>query len=250
MDNENKNMLKTSIEPQTDYVLRVAIQEAGYDQAASVIRDIAFDVRPGEMIGLIGPNGAGKSTTIKTLLGLLKYGQGQVVFGGVAGRYGYVPEQPVLYEYLTLWEHLRLAAAAYEMDETDFAERAERLLSRFRLSEVKDQYPVKFSKGMKQKVMLIIGFLLEPDVYIVDEPFVGLDPHATRDFLDMLEAERQRGAGILMCTHVLDTAERVCQGFVLINNGAVVARGSLADVRLQAGCASDALLFDCFHALT
>lgn len=250
MEKTQEQAINVRIEPQEEIVLRTNIVEAGYEQQQPIIRDIRFEVRPGELIGLIGPNGAGKSTTIKTLLGLVKYVKGEVVFGGASGRYGYVPEQPVLYEYMTLWEHMRLAAAAYALDESEFATRADALLTRFRLSEVKHDYPVKFSKGMQQKVMLIIGFLLEPDIYIVDEPFVGLDPHATRDFLDMLETERQRGAGILMCTHVLDTAERICDGFVLINSGSVVAHGTLAEVREQAGCAADALLFDCFHALT
>ena len=250
MEKTREQSIHVRVEPQREIVLRSDIVEAGYEQQQAIIRDIRFEVRPGELIGLIGPNGAGKSTTIKTLLGLVKHVKGEVVFGGGAGRYGYVPEQPVLYEYMTLWEHMRLAAAAYAMDEAEFGARADTLLARFRLSEVKHDYPVKFSKGMQQKVMLIIGFLLEPDVYIVDEPFVGLDPHATRDFLDMLEAERQRGAGILMCTHVLDTAERICDGFVLINRGSVVAHGTLDEVREQAGCSIDAPLFDCFHALT
>ncbi|MFS0726113.1 ABC transporter ATP-binding protein [Paenibacillus sp. 1P07SE] len=250
MEKIREQAITTRIELQQQFMLRSDIEEAGYEQQQPIIRDIRFSVRPGELVGLIGPNGAGKSTTIKTLLGLVKHVKGEVVFGGAAGRYGYVPEQPVLYEYMTLWEHLRLAAAAYAMEEDDFATRADALLARFRLSEVRHHYPVKFSKGMQQKVMLIIGFLLEPDIYIVDEPFVGLDPHATRDFLDMLELERQRGAGILMCTHVLDTAERICDSFVLLSGGSVVARGTLAAVREQAGCAADALLFDCFHALT
>jgi len=229
--------------------LVVDIRAAGYEEKRPIIRDVRFRVQAGQTVGLIGPNGAGKSTTIKSILGLLKHREGTVSFGGPVGRYAYVPEHPVVYEYLTLWEHLRLAAATFSMTEDRFADRAEQLLERFRLSEVRHELPVKFSKGMQQKLMLVIGFILEPDIYIVDEPFIGLDPRATKDLLDFLEAERARGAGILMSTHVLDTAEKICDSFVLINGGSVVAEGALPEVRQAAGD-PQASLFECFLALT
>lgn len=232
------------------YVLRISIDEAGYEKDQSAIRHIALQVAPGELVGLIGPNGAGKSTTIKTILGLMEYVRGEIELGGKRKRYAYVPEQPIFYEYFTLWEHLRLAASAFDIEESAFTAKAEQLLERFRLTEQKHHYPGQFSKGMQQKLMLIIAFILEPDIYIVDEPFVGLDPRATSDFLSLLEDERKRGAGVLMSTHVLDTAERICQSFVLINHGSIVAQGSLQQVRLDADCADDATLFECFHALT
>ncbi len=172
-----------------------------------------------------------------------------MTFGGPSGRYAYVPEQPVLYEYLTLWEHLRLAVSTFGMEDEAFARKAEAMLEQFRLMEVRHELPTKFSKGMQQKVMLVIGFMLEPDIYIVDEPFIGLDPRATQDMLELFEAERRRGAGILMSTHVLDTAEKICDGFILIDGGSAVAQGTLADVQRIAG-REGAPLFDCFLALT
>jgi ABC-2 type transport system ATP-binding protein len=244
MDNRAENTILPG------YVLRAAITEAGYEEGKATIRHILLEVAPGELVGLIGPNGAGKSTTIKTILGLMAHVNGEIVLGGKNKRYAYVPEQPVFYEYMTLWEHLHLAASAFGIEERQFADKADELLERFRLLEEKHHYPAHFSKGMQQKLMLIIAFLLEPDVYIVDEPFVGLDPRATTDFLKLLEGERERGAGVLMSTHVLDTAERICNRFVLINNGSVVSRGSLEQVRNDAGCAENATLFECFHALT
>jgi len=239
-------------------VLTADIRRAGYEEGRPIVRDVRFQVPAGQLVGLIGPNGAGKSTTIKTILGLLRHVDGDVRIGSgdgagtgdARGRFAYVPEQPVLYEYFTLWEHLRLAAAAFGIEEERFRPRAEELLRRFRLDGVRHELPIRFSKGMQQKLMLTIGFMLEPDVYIVDEPFVGLDPRATRDFLELLDSERSRGAGVLMSTHVLDTAERICDAFVLIDSGSVVAQGSLDDVRRAAGTAGDAPLFDCFHALT
>lgn len=230
-------------------VLDVNIEEAGYEEAHPRIWDISFQVAPGELLGVIGPNGAGKSTTLKTLLGLLKYSKASVTIGGEWSRYAYVPEQPVFYDDLTLWEHLDLAAAAYELEYESFVRHAEELLIQFGMSEVKHQLPAGFSKGMKQKMMLMLGFLARPDIYIVDEPFIGLDPRATKDFLRLLEEEQGRGAGVLMSTHVLDTAERICDSFVMISGGRMVAKGTLDEIRHTAGLA-DSSLFDCFDALT
>ncbi|MNI74024.1 ABC-type transporter ATP-binding protein EcsA [compost metagenome] len=168
---------------------------------------------------------------------------------GGKGRYAYIPEQPVFYEYMTLWEHLDLAAAAYEMEEDVFITRAEELLVRFGMDHVRDDLPASFSKGMRQKMMLMIGFLSSPDVYIVDEPFIGLDPRATKDFLKLLDEERLRGAGVLMSTHVLDTAERICDRFILIHAGHSAAEGTLDEIRAVAEL-PEASLFDCFDILT
>ncbi|WP_025333071.1 ABC transporter ATP-binding protein [Paenibacillus sabinae] len=234
---------------QPDIVLDVAIAEAGYEEGDIRIADISFTVRRGQLLGLIGPNGAGKSTTIKTLLGLLKHAKAKVEIGGLdGGSCAYVPEQPVFYEDLTLWEHLDLSAAAYGLEYGQFKEAAERLLRQFGMEHVRDDLPAGFSKGMKQKMMLMLGFLAQPDLYIVDEPFIGLDPRATKDFLKLLETERRRGAGVLMSTHVLDTAEKICDSFVLVSAGKVAASGTLEHIRAAAGL-PEASLFDCFDAL-
>jgi len=233
---------------ETAIALNVAIEEAGYAVNEATIRNIRFQVGRGQLIGLIGPNGAGKSTTIKSILGLLPYRVGEVNFAESNGRFAYIPEHPVLYDELTLWEHLRLAASVYGMEEEAFLSRAEELLQLFRLGDVRHHLPGSFSKGMQQKVMLIIGFLQRPDVYIVDEPFIGLDPHATKDLLTLLETEKARGAGILMSTHVLDTAERICDGFVILSGGIALVSGTLTQLRQQCGNES-ATLLDCFYQL-
>lgn len=230
-------------------VLQVDIEYAGYDEKSDAIHDIRFSVGSGELVGLIGPNGAGKSTTLKAILGLLPRCSGKVLFSGNRQTYSYIPERPILYDKLTLWEHLELAGAAYEMEQRVFTEKAEALLYRFRMEGVRHHYPSSFSKGMQQKMMLILGFLIEPDVYVVDEPFIGLDPRATKEFLELLEEERRRGAGVLMSTHVLDTAEKICDRFVLMDSGKMVAEGSLQEIQDICGL-PDASLFDCFHRLT
>lgn len=230
-------------------LLQVDINHAGYSASnADVINNVALTVKSGELLGLIGSNGAGKSTTIKAIMGLLPVTNGQIEFVGENKCYAYIPEHPVLYDGLTLWEHLELAAAAYDMEREVFVTRADDLLRLFRLSGVKHQLPATFSKGMQQKIMLILGFLLEPSVYIVDEPFVGLDPRATRDFLALINQARTKGAGVLMSTHVLDTAEKICDSFVLMNAGTVVAQGNMAEIRSKCQLPTGSL-FECFDKL-
>jgi ABC-2 type transport system ATP-binding protein len=236
-------------QPALNTVLEVNIEHAGYEQGNPRISNIIFQVSSGELLGIIGPNGAGKSTTIKAILGLLKHVKANVSIGSGSGKYAYIPEQPIFYEDLTLWEHLDLAAAAYEIEYEVFVEHAEELLERFGMSQSRDLLPAGFSKGMKQKMMLMIGFLAKPDIYIVDEPFVGLDPHATKDFLNLLEEERKRGAGVLMSTHVLDTAEKICDTYIMVSDGKVVAQGTLGEIRRLAQQSEQASLFECFDAM-
>ncbi|MDI4648311.1 ABC transporter ATP-binding protein [Cohnella hashimotonis] len=245
-----------------EWLMRAAIEAAGYEQGKAVLRDVAIEVKRGERVGLLGPNGAGKSTVMKGLLGQLPYwvanvewrgasGENNVGSGGVMNsRLAYIPEQPILYERFTLWEHLQLAAAVCGISEERLAERAEGLLARFRLGHVRDDYPIKFSKGMQQKTMLVAAFLLEPSVYLVDEPFIGLDPAAVIELLEALDEERARGAGVLLTTHVLDSAERLCDRFVLVHEGSAAASGTVADIRAAAGMSDGTPLFDCFHSLT
>lgn len=194
---------------------------------------------------MIGPNGAGKSSTIKTILGILKYLKGDVK----VSSYSYIPERPLFYEGLTVWEHFDFLLAMIEMDEKKFFTKAEHLLELFNLVRVKHQYPETFSKGMQQKVMLILAFLKEPDLYIIDEPFMGLDPKGIKTLLKLLEEEKKRGAGILMSTHVLDSAERFCDRFILISEGKLMVQGTLEEIRQKSGM-EDASLFDCFDKMT
>ncbi len=231
-----------------DVLLDVSVQHAGYTDHPQAVRDIHFSVRQGELVGLIGANGAGKSTTIKAILNLLPHVNGEISFKEEQNRYAYIPEQPILYEDLTLWEHLELAAAAFAIDAFRFETRANDLLDRFRMREAKHHLPDSFSKGMQQKLMMMIAFLIDPSVYIVDEPFVGLDPKATVDFLDLLDRKKKEGAGILMSTHILDTAERICDRFVLIHQGRCLAAGTLAELRQHFDRPS-ASLYDCFQAV-
>lgn len=229
-------------------LLRVDIGEAGYPGNLGIVKNIAFSLYEGELLGVIGPNGAGKSTILKTIMGLLPTRHCKIEFVGPNQSYAYVPEQPILYDRLTLWEHLELVGAAYELERSEFKSAAEFLLGFFHLDKEKHHLPVNFSKGMQQKVMLVIGLLAKPDVYIIDEPFMGLDPRATKEFLELLEKERQRGAGILISTHQLDVAERICKSFLLIADGNISAKGALDDIRNQCNLPGGSL-FDCFNKI-
>ncbi|WP_413374922.1 ABC transporter ATP-binding protein [Alkalihalobacillus sp. 1P02AB] len=227
-------------------VLEVDIQSAGYTGKEKAINNIRFAIQEGELVGLIGPNGAGKSTMIKSILGLVDSIEGNIHFQK-QNDYAYIPEQPTYYDELTLWEHIELAKAVNKIEDLDYDERANQLLDIFRLQEAKHDYPGSYSKGMQQKLMIIIAILIKPKLYIVDEPFIGLDPKAIKDFLVILEAERKNGAAILMCTHVLDTAEKICDRFLLINYGEVIASGTLNDIQLVS--VKDGSLMDCFYEL-
>ncbi|WP_459503618.1 ABC transporter ATP-binding protein [Bacillus sp. C1] len=229
-------------------MLQVNIRSAGYEMGGKTIHNIAFSIEKGELVALIGANGAGKSTTIKSMLGLLANMDGEVSFGEKGNPYAYVPEHPTYYEYLTLWEHIELLMAARGCEAGSWEERAREFLHTFRMEKHKHEYLSKFSKGMKQKSMLILAFLTEPDFYIIDEPFIGLDPVATREFLDFLSKEKERGAGILLCTHVLDTAERICERFLLISQGTLLANGNLQAIQSLAEMPESPLL-DCFDAI-
>ena len=223
-----------------------------------VLKDVSFQVADGELVGLIGLNGAGKSTTIKEIIGLLTPYEGQILIDGqtILGqaeayrkKIGFIPETPSLYEELTLKEHLEVVALAYDLDWDAAFERVDKLLKLFRLEEKLDWFPVHFSKGMKQKVMTICAFMVQPSLLIVDEPFMGLDPVAIQDLIDLLEEEKKRGTSILMSTHVLDSAEKMCDRFVILHQGQVLADGNLDQLRQTFGQA-DASLNDIYLSLT
>lgn len=229
-------------------ILQVAIKQAGYLDRKDAIKNVHFSLRKGEITGLIGPNGAGKSTAIKTIVGIIPQLTGTIEFTIKPYRFAYIPEQPVFYDELTLWEHFEVVAAAYELEQAAFLHKSRNLLEIFQLTENKHHFPGTFSKGMQQKTMLIISLLIEPNVYIIDEPFVGLDPRAILDLLQILNKEKIRGASILLSTHQLDLAERICDSVILMANGQIVTQGSLAEIRAECSLPT-ASLFDCFNVI-
>ena len=224
-------------------IVKADIKTGGYESGKSLIHDITFTISSGKILGMIGSNGAGKSTTIKGMLGLLPFMEGRTdIEKGVS--YSYIPERPVYYDDLTLWEHIDFVGSVENIPHAVYKQRAEHLLVKYRLIEHAHQFPSTFSKGMQQKGMIVLALLTEPELLIIDEPFIGLDPNATKWMLQSLEEERARGAGVLMCTHVLDTAQRICDEFVVINEGTVLASGTLEEVLRECG-AEGGSLYDC-----
>ncbi|MGT2949440.1 ABC transporter ATP-binding protein [Streptococcus devriesei] len=223
-----------------------------------VLKNISFQVDDGELVGLIGLNGAGKSTTINEIIGLLTPYEGKISIDGLTlsdqeeayrKKIGFIPETPSLYEELTLKEHLETIAMAYDIEQEEALSRAQELLELFRLEDKLDWFPSHFSKGMKQKVMIICAFIVDPSLFIVDEPFLGLDPVAISDLTELLAAEKAKGKSILMSTHVLDSAEKMCDRFVILHAGQIRAQGSLDELRSDFGN-PQASLNDIYMALT
>jgi len=222
-------------------MLRVDIQCGGYEPNAHMIENIQMNIQPGELVAMIGSNGAGKSTTIKAIMGQLPFLNGDVEFENGL-KYSFVPERPTFYEDLTLWEHIEFVASIEEL--THWEPYVQEWLTRLRLHHVMHDLPGSFSKGMQQKSMILLAIMTRPSLWIIDEPFMGLDPSATKIFLETMQRERDRGAGILMCTHVLDTAQRIADRFIIISNGVIYAQGELQDVLAQCN-AQNGTLYDC-----
>lgn len=164
-------------------------------------------------------------------------------------KIGFIPETPSLYEELTLREHIETVAMAYDVDQEVAFARVEQLLTKFRLQEKLDWFPVHFSKGMKQKVMIICAFVVDPSLFIVDEPFLGLDPVAIADLIELLKDEKTKGKSILMSTHVLDSAERMCDSFVILHKGEIRAKGNLSELQSEFSM-PEASLNEIYLALT
>jgi ABC-2 type transport system ATP-binding protein len=215
----------------------------GYNPRRSILHGLSFQVGPGEMVGMIGLNGAGKSTTMKHILGLLHPKEGQILVKGKSlleapdayrQAYAYVPESPMVYEEMTVREHLRFVAMAYDVEEARLHEWMESLAALFQMNHRLDSLPGHLSKGMRQKLMLLAAFLVKPELYLIDEPFLGLDPLGIRALLELMVERKREGAGILLCSHILSTIEKYCDAYVLLHEGRIVASGSLEQLREKA----------------
>ncbi|MGX7076054.1 ABC transporter ATP-binding protein [Globicatella sanguinis] len=223
--------------------LVVKNMSSGY-RGIPVLKKINFTIPYGEIVGLIGLNGAGKSTLLKTILGLIKPIEGQITIGNqtinehqsqFSQQLAYIPETPVLYEELTLKEHLEMTALGYGLPIETVMERAKPLLKLFRLENHLNWFPIHFSKGMKQKVMIICAMVTDAKVMIIDEPFLGLDPLAIKHFTELLQQRAQQGTAIIFTTHVLMIAEQLCDQYLMLQAGEIIAKGDLKTIQEQFG---------------
>ncbi len=219
------------------------------------VKGVDLAVYPGEIVGFLGPNGAGKTTTIKMLIGLLKPSAGTARIGGhdlqreplaAKALLGYVPDQPYLPEKLTAREYIQLIAGLYQLDPSAARQRGEELLRLFGLEDRGDELLGGYSHGMRQKAALTGALLHHPKAFFLDEPTVGLDPRSARLIKDILREVAGRGTSVFMSTHILEIAERMCDRVFIINRGAIVASGTLDELR----AGGDASLEDIFLSLT
>ena len=204
------------------------------------VRDASFQVFSGEIFGFLGPNGAGKTTTLKMLVGLLKPTSGTARVAGydiqsqpiqAKAAIGYVPDEPNLYGKLSARELLRFVGDLYNLPADQVARRSEELLRLFELSAAADDTIDSYSHGMQQKTSLAAALLHDPSALILDEPTVGLDPRSARMIKDILRQIAQRGAAVVLSTHILEIAERMCDRIGIINKGELIAIGTLEELR-------------------
>jgi len=222
------------------------------------VDDFDITVNPGEIVGLIGPNGAGKTTLIRSVCDILKMDAGNVRVGGFSlasepvdckRLFAYVPEVPYPYEYLTVWEHVTFIARAYSMQ--DWEPYAEELIAAFDLDEKRDELVTTLSKGQKQKLTIVCGFIHVPKLYMLDEPLIGIDPRGARALKDRLvTGAREEGLAVLLSSHMLDLVEKLADRVVIMNKGRKLAEGTLEDLKAQTRETGDATLEDAFLSIT
>lgn len=209
------------------------------------VSNLSFDVPPGMLFGLLGSNGAGKTTTIRALVGLTRPTSGTVRVQGfdvwkepvkAKAAFGYIPDRPYLYGKLTARELLRFVGDLYRVPGADLE--IDRWLDLFRLTDFGNELLETYSHGMRQKVAIVAAMLPDPPVLIVDEPMVGLDPHAARQVRELFRAHADRGRTVLLTTHSLPLAEAVCDRIVVLDRGKVLGEGTMDDLRAQTGTAA------------
>ena len=211
--------------------------------------DVSFTLEPGSLTVLLGPNGAGKSTIIKSIIGFLKY-DGSITINGMNNKsvearkvLGYIPEMPSLYPTLTVIEHMEFIARAYKL--TDYKDRINMLLERFELDDKRKKFGDELSKGMQQKLNICLGLLPDPDLILLDEPLVGLDPHAIKELKNYIEELRKSGKTLFISTHIIDSVDMLWDRTIIMQNGQIKANVSREEVD-----ASGKTLEDLFFEVT
>ena len=209
--------------------------------------DLSFHLDPGSVTVLLGPNGAGKSTIMKSIIGFLRY-EGKITVGGLPNKsldarrmLGYIPEIPALYPNLTVSEHMEFLARAYRLK--DYKSRADELFARFELEDKRRKFGDELSKGMQQKLNLCLGLLPEPQVVLLDEPMIGLDPHAIKELKQMIAQMRQEGRTLLVSTHIIDSVDMLWDRTIIMQEGHIRANVTREELE-RSGRTLEELFFD------
>ncbi len=224
----------------------------------TAVNGIDLAIRKGELFGFLGPNGAGKTTTFRMIAGIILPTTGSIEIGGVdlgrqplvaKRRLGYIPDRPFVYDKITGAEFLRFVAALYNAEDATLERRIDELLDLFELAPWKHQLTESYSHGMRQKLIIASAFVHRPEVIVVDEPMVGLDPKGARLLKDMFREYVDRGGTVLMSTHTLEVAESMCDRIAIMQGGRILAQGTMAELREQTA-SGDSSLEDLFLRLT
>jgi ABC-2 type transport system ATP-binding protein len=224
----------------------------------TAVNAIDLAVQRGQLFGFLGPNGAGKTTTLRMIAGILRPTAGTVEIGGVdisadpiaaKSKLGFIPDRPFIYEKLTGAEFLRFVAGLYDQEGPKVEHRGRELLALFDLEEWQDELVESYSHGMRQKLIIASAFVHRPEVIVVDEPMVGLDPKAARILKDLFREYTNRGHTIMMSTHTLEVAETLCDRIAIIQGGVIRASGTMGELRANADAGASGLE-DIFLRLT
>jgi len=217
------------------------------------LKGISFHISSGEIVGILGPNGAGKSTTIKLIAGLLRPSNGDIRINNKDNKsveakksFAYIPEIPQVYDYLTVDEHMAFIANAYGIK--SYEEKANYYFGKFDLTDKRDKLGKELSKGMKQKVSICCGLLTDADLFLFDEPMIGIDPKAIKELKLIFKALAEEEKSILISTHLLDSIEAVCDRVLILKEGEIVINETMEDFKQRNG--KDVSLEDVFLEVT
>ena len=221
------------------------------------VTELSFHVAPGEVLGLVGPNGAGKTTTLRSIVGIIRPSGGTIRIAGhdlhadplrAKRELAFVPDEPHLFDYLTVDEHLRFTARIYGV--ADAAARSEQLLDELELRPKRGALPDELSRGMKQKLAIACALLHDPRALLLDEPLTGLDPGGIRRMKGTIRARADSGAAVILSSHLLQLVEELCTRIAVIHGGRIAAMGSLAEIAASRPEMEGRGLEDLFLAIT
>ena len=215
-----------------------------YDKRkVAAVSNISLKVNKGEIFGFLGPNGAGKSTTIKMIAGIIEPTMGQILIDGIdiqkdpinyKKKFGYVPDNPDVYERLTAMEYLEFIADIYGVSAQDRQDRIQKYSTMFDIQNALNDRIKSFSHGMRQKLVLTGALIHNPDIWILDEPMVGLDPMSAHSLKEEMREHCKQGNAVFFSTHVLEVAEKLCDRVAIISHGVIVATGTVDELKEQA----------------